>query len=121
MLPDISSGAAKTGATQASIMQKPRTETTTSRKIFIGPTLSGESATSRGCERCPEPQRKRDKKSFWQAERIPRTLTFITSDNICHIKSRTRLHRLKISPRLCCLVHLRIWHGTKERNTDTAA
>ena len=27
----------------------------------------------------------------------------------------------KIISRLCCLVRLRIWNGTKERNTDTAA
>jgi len=30
-------------------------------------------------------------------------------------------HLIEIISRLCCFVHLRIWNGTKERNTDTAA
>jgi hypothetical protein len=30
-------------------------------------------------------------------------------------------HLIEIISRLCCLVHLRIWNATKERNTDTAA
>jgi hypothetical protein len=30
-------------------------------------------------------------------------------------------HLTEIISRLCCFVHLRIWNGTKERNTDTAA
>jgi hypothetical protein len=30
-------------------------------------------------------------------------------------------HLTEIISRLCCLVHLRIWNGTKERNTNTAA
>jgi len=29
-------------------------------------------------------------------------------------------HLIEIISRLYCLVHLRIWNGTKERNTDTA-
>jgi hypothetical protein len=28
---------------------------------------------------------------------------------------------VEIISRPCCLIHLRIWNGTKERNTDTAA
>jgi len=30
-------------------------------------------------------------------------------------------HLIEIISRLCCFVHLRIWNGTKERKTDTAA
>jgi len=30
-------------------------------------------------------------------------------------------HLIEIISRLCCFVHLRIWSGTKERKTDTAA
>jgi hypothetical protein len=30
-------------------------------------------------------------------------------------------HIIQIISRLCCFVHLRIWNGTKKRNTDTAA
>ena len=30
-------------------------------------------------------------------------------------------HLIEIISRLCCFVHLRIWNGTKERNTDTGA
>jgi hypothetical protein len=30
-------------------------------------------------------------------------------------------HLIEIISRLCCFIHLRIWNGTKKRNTDTAA
>jgi hypothetical protein len=30
-------------------------------------------------------------------------------------------HLIEIISGLCCFVHLRIWNGTKERNTHTAA
>jgi hypothetical protein len=30
-------------------------------------------------------------------------------------------HLIEIISRLCCFVHLRIWNGTIERKTDTAA
>jgi hypothetical protein len=28
---------------------------------------------------------------------------------------------MEIISRLCCLIHLRTWNGTKERSTDTSA
>jgi len=30
-------------------------------------------------------------------------------------------HLIEMISRLCCSVHFRIWNGTKERSTDTAA
>ena len=86
MLPDISSRAARTGATQANVMQRASNEITASRKIFIGRTLSAESLTSRAGQAMSRIANQATK-ALSQQGRGSQTYTFITSDNICHIKS----------------------------------
>src|SRR6266480_6228408 len=58
--------------------------------------------------------------------RSPRTgevesINFGGDDVIRHDWVSVPFHLIEIISRLCCLVHLRIWNGTKERSTDTAA